>query len=106
MKVPPLERHSFPALFVSAGSSATRTKRQCAASSADRASTTEAKLPEPDIATMALDGISFTPAGLLYPYYVGVGAALQDMELITEGTRQAAKHHGHLSIAMVVTMVV
>jgi len=40
------------------------------------------------IAAVALDGVSFAPAGLLYPYYVGVGAALQDLRLINANTRR------------------
>ncbi len=79
------------ALFVSSGKSAAPILTRIA-SRFESCAQFETVDPEPNldnnIAAVALDGVSFAPAGLLYPYYVGVGAALQDLRLINDNTRR------------------
>mmetsp|Transcript_16858 Transcript_16858/g.43196 ORF Transcript_16858/g.43196 Transcript_16858/m.43196 type:complete len:110 (-) Transcript_16858:1211-1540(-) len=48
-------------------------------------SASEGDTPQLDAA--ALEGISFTPGGLLFPYYCGVSAALNDLGMISSQTR-------------------
>mmetsp|Transcript_12852 Transcript_12852/g.32477 ORF Transcript_12852/g.32477 Transcript_12852/m.32477 type:complete len:407 (+) Transcript_12852:215-1435(+) len=48
-------------------------------------SASEGDTPQLDVA--ALEGISFTPGGLLFPYYCGVSAALNDLGMISSQTR-------------------
>mmetsp|Transcript_16857 Transcript_16857/g.43187 ORF Transcript_16857/g.43187 Transcript_16857/m.43187 type:complete len:347 (-) Transcript_16857:262-1302(-) len=55
-------------------------------------SASEGDTPQLDAA--ALEGISFTPGGLLFPYYCGVSAALNDLGMISSQTRLAGSSAG------------